>query len=62
MEAQGAHELPIIIQYLPVHCYILLLVLSSGSKEVTKVLSPNCHNILEFQELWLPFFKLIDTT
>ena len=37
MEAQGAHDLPPAIQYLPVHCEISQLALIAGSGEVTKV-------------------------
>ena len=37
MRAQGAHDLPLAIQYLPVHCDMSQLVLSSGSEEAPKV-------------------------
>ena len=62
MEAQGARDRPSAIQYLSVHCYISLLVLSSavgGGNEGSRAwLSPNCHNILEFHvERWLPDFQ-----
>ena len=62
MEAQGARDLPPAIQYLSVHCDISPLVLSSCSKEVTKVpvlgfLQIATTSWNSMWECWLPDFQ-----
>ena len=62
MEAQGARDQPPAIQYRSVHCDISPLILSSGSKEVTKVpvrcfLQIATASWNSMWERWLPDFQ-----
>ena len=62
IEVQGAPDRPHAIQYLTVHCEILPLVLSSGSKEATKVpvrcfLQIATTSWNSMWERWLPDFQ-----